>query len=187
MATLYQDQRVVAAMAAALAAQRSMGGSENTAEMRHYLDKLKDLVPMCPKNRKVSKLELIQHVIDYIGDLQDTLQSDSDSDSPPDSPMERMSFSDAYNSRVPQQSGHRITTGNSASSSSSDGVSDMECSTSYTSDCTPQGYTSGYSSQDYSNGYTSNFSGSSEFSGSSSNYSTILYSDHGTSPPPHSS
>lgn len=184
MATIYQDQRVAAAMAAALAAQRSMGGSENTAEMRRYLDKLKDLVPMCPKNRKVSKLELIQHVIDYIGDLQDTLQSDSDSDSPPDSPMERMSFSEAYN-RVPQQSGHHTTAGHSASST--EGVSDMECSTSYTSDCTPQGYTSGYSSQDYSNGYTSNFGGSSEFSGSSSNYSTILYSDHGTSPAQHSS
>ncbi|CAG9761431.1 unnamed protein product [Ceutorhynchus assimilis] len=39
-------------------------------EIQMYLSKLKDLVPFMPKNRKLSKLEVIQHVIDYICDLQ---------------------------------------------------------------------------------------------------------------------
>lgn len=44
------------------------------AEIQMYLSKLKDLVPFMPKNRKISKLEVIQHVIDYICDLQTTLE-----------------------------------------------------------------------------------------------------------------
>lgn len=42
--------------------------------MRHYLDKLREIVPHIPKNRKVTRLELIQHVIDYICDLQHALE-----------------------------------------------------------------------------------------------------------------
>jgi len=45
------------------------------AEMKMYLSKLKDLVPFMPKNRKLSKLEIIQHVIDYICDLQTELET----------------------------------------------------------------------------------------------------------------
>lgn len=45
------------------------------AEMKMYLSKLKDLVPFMPKNRKLSKLEIIQHVIDYICDLQSELET----------------------------------------------------------------------------------------------------------------
>ncbi|XP_059614055.1 protein extra-macrochaetae [Phlebotomus argentipes] len=44
------------------------------AEIQMYLSKLKDLVPFMPKNRKLSKLEVIQHVIDYICDLQSALE-----------------------------------------------------------------------------------------------------------------
>lgn len=40
-----------------------------------YLSKLQDLVPFMPKNRKISKLEVIQHVIDYICDLQSALEN----------------------------------------------------------------------------------------------------------------
>lgn len=40
-----------------------------------YLSKLKELVPCIPKNRRLSKLEVIQHVIDYIGDLQFALET----------------------------------------------------------------------------------------------------------------
>lgn len=47
---------------------------ETESEMRLYLDKLKEIVPKCPKHRKVSRLELIQHVIDYICDLQQALE-----------------------------------------------------------------------------------------------------------------
>ncbi|CAD7006457.1 unnamed protein product [Ceratitis capitata] len=50
------------------------GDGEN-AEMKMYLSKLKDLVPFMPKNRKLSKLEIIQHVIDYICDLQTELEA----------------------------------------------------------------------------------------------------------------
>lgn len=44
-------------------------------EIQMYLSKLKDLVPFMPKNRKISKLEVIQHVIDYICDLQCALET----------------------------------------------------------------------------------------------------------------
>ena len=39
-------------------------------EMQLYLSKLKELVPNMPKDRKVSKVEVINNVIDYICDLQ---------------------------------------------------------------------------------------------------------------------
>lgn len=44
-------------------------------EIQMYLSKLKDLVPFMPKNRKLSKLEVIQYVIDYICDLQNALET----------------------------------------------------------------------------------------------------------------
>lgn len=44
-------------------------------EMHSLLAKLKQLVPSIPKNRKMSKLQIIQHVIDYIFDLQMALES----------------------------------------------------------------------------------------------------------------
>ncbi|XP_064117486.1 protein extra-macrochaetae-like isoform X2 [Macrobrachium nipponense] len=47
---------------------------EVEAEMRLYLDKLREIVPHIPRNRKVTRLELIQHVIDYICDLQHALE-----------------------------------------------------------------------------------------------------------------
>lgn len=43
-------------------------------EIQMYLSKLKDLVPFMPKNRRLSKLEVIQYVIDYICDLQSALE-----------------------------------------------------------------------------------------------------------------
>lgn len=45
------------------------------AEIQMYLSKLKDLVPNMPKNKKMSKLEVIQNVIDYICDLQSALET----------------------------------------------------------------------------------------------------------------
>lgn len=47
------------------------------AEIQMYLSKLKDLVPYMPKNKKLSKLEVIQNVIDYICDLQTALESNT--------------------------------------------------------------------------------------------------------------
>lgn len=177
------QERVAAAMAAALAAK----GSENSVEMRLYLNKLKDLVPQCPKNRKVTKLELIQHVIDYISDLQDTLQSDTDSESPPDSPVEHMSFSDAYSMPPPNsypeymsQDSRSVMTpagfslgfgGSQHESSHRYGGSSL----SYGSDYSASAYSTGPSA---AAGYSA---GCSSFSGA---FSPILYSDQGTAPPP---
>jgi len=44
-------------------------------EMQELLLKLKELVPNMPKNKKLSKLEIIQYVIDYIYDLQTALDN----------------------------------------------------------------------------------------------------------------
>lgn len=44
-------------------------------EVQMYLSKLKELVPFMPKNKRLSKLEVIQHVIDYICDLQYALEA----------------------------------------------------------------------------------------------------------------
>lgn len=44
-------------------------------EIQALLAKLKEIVPNMPRNRKLSKLEIIQYVIDYIVDLQIALES----------------------------------------------------------------------------------------------------------------
>ncbi|XP_054706231.1 DNA-binding protein inhibitor ID-2-like [Uloborus diversus] len=44
-------------------------------EMQSLLSKLKNLVPNMPRNKKLSKLEIIQYVIDYILDLQIALET----------------------------------------------------------------------------------------------------------------
>jgi DNA-binding protein inhibitor ID-2 len=44
-------------------------------EMHQLLSKLKELVPGIPRNKKLSKLEIIQNVIDYILDLEVALGS----------------------------------------------------------------------------------------------------------------
>ncbi|KAG4070199.1 hypothetical protein HA402_003889 [Bradysia odoriphaga] len=49
------------------------------AEIQMYLSKLKDLVPYMPKNKKLSKLEVIENVIDYICELQSALQKNTNS------------------------------------------------------------------------------------------------------------
>ncbi|KAG8445606.1 hypothetical protein GDO86_010402 [Hymenochirus boettgeri] len=43
--------------------------------MNDCYSKLKELVPSIPQNKKVSKMEILQHVIDYILDLQLALDS----------------------------------------------------------------------------------------------------------------
>lgn len=53
--------------------------SGENAEIQMYLSKLKDLVPYMPKNKKLSKLEVIENAIDYICDLQSALQTASNS------------------------------------------------------------------------------------------------------------
>ncbi|XP_063078631.1 DNA-binding protein inhibitor ID-2-like isoform X2 [Engraulis encrasicolus] len=53
--------------------------------MNDCYSKLKELVPSLPQNQSVSKMEILQHVIDYILDLQLTL--DSSSSAPPQKPQ----------------------------------------------------------------------------------------------------
>ncbi|GAB6026954.1 hypothetical protein CHUAL_013631 [Chamberlinius hualienensis] len=69
---------VAAELAAAAAASNSSTPSTNE-EMQIYFSKLKQLVPFMPKKRKLSKLEIIQHVIDYICELQTALENGSGS------------------------------------------------------------------------------------------------------------
>ncbi|KAJ8356142.1 hypothetical protein SKAU_G00189360 [Synaphobranchus kaupii] len=45
--------------------------------MNDCYSKLKELVPSLPQNKNVSKMEILQHVIDYILDLQIALDSNS--------------------------------------------------------------------------------------------------------------
>ncbi|CAH8677526.1 unnamed protein product [Schistosoma rodhaini] len=47
-------------------------------EMKRCLVKLKRMVPTIERNKKVNQLELLQHVIDYIQDLEKTLQYPED-------------------------------------------------------------------------------------------------------------
>ncbi|XP_032869595.1 DNA-binding protein inhibitor ID-4 [Amblyraja radiata] len=44
-------------------------------DMKDCYSKLKQLVPTIPPNKKVSKVEILQHVIDYILDLQLALET----------------------------------------------------------------------------------------------------------------
>ncbi|XP_004464074.1 DNA-binding protein inhibitor ID-1 [Dasypus novemcinctus] len=46
-------------------------------DMNGCYSRLKELVPTLPQNRKVSKVEILQHVIDYIWDLQLELDSEA--------------------------------------------------------------------------------------------------------------
>uniref|UniRef100_A0A182NXC7 BHLH domain-containing protein n=1 Tax=Anopheles dirus TaxID=7168 RepID=A0A182NXC7_9DIPT len=77
----------VPAIASGRVRQRHREG-ENDPEIQLYLAKLKDLVPFMAKDRKMSKLEVIRNVIDYICELQNTLAhadaSSGDATAPPE-------------------------------------------------------------------------------------------------------
>jgi len=62
----------VVSSSASSTAAAAIGGEQ--FEIQMYLSKLKELVPNMPRNRKVSKVEVIEHVIDYICDLQTALE-----------------------------------------------------------------------------------------------------------------
>ncbi|CAB3372760.1 Hypothetical predicted protein [Cloeon dipterum] len=49
-------------------------GFKGKSRVEEYLDKLTELVPYVPRNRRLSRLEVIEYVIEYICDLQDVLE-----------------------------------------------------------------------------------------------------------------
>ncbi|XP_060772115.1 DNA-binding protein inhibitor ID-2b [Neoarius graeffei] len=51
-------------------------------DMNDCYSRLKELVPSLPQDRSVSKMEILQHVIDYILDLQIALDSSTANPSP---------------------------------------------------------------------------------------------------------
>lgn len=51
-------------------------------DMNDCYSRLKELVPSLPQDRSVSKMEILQHVIDYILDLQIALDSSTANTSP---------------------------------------------------------------------------------------------------------
>ncbi|XP_024285497.1 DNA-binding protein inhibitor ID-3 [Oncorhynchus tshawytscha] len=53
-------------------------------DMNDCYSKLKELVPSIPQNKSVSQVEILQHVIDYIFDLQIALEDESSAATTPD-------------------------------------------------------------------------------------------------------
>ncbi|NP_001161570.1 inhibitor of DNA binding 4-like protein [Saccoglossus kowalevskii] len=82
---------MVAAAAAVLAAGSMSEYLDGilTYSMSDCYSKLKDLVPTIPPNKKVSKVELLQHVIDYIQDLQVELEAHPAMRNTPPPPLEK--------------------------------------------------------------------------------------------------
>lgn len=60
---------------AAVAGTSASGEEGRGAEMRVYLDKLRELVPYVPRSGRVSRVQLIHSAIDYITDLQEALEA----------------------------------------------------------------------------------------------------------------
>jgi len=56
-------------------------------DMNSCYSKLKELVPTLPTNKKASKVEILQHVIDYIWDLQVELDEPEKKHSTPRTPL----------------------------------------------------------------------------------------------------
>lgn len=61
--------------AGATPAEASVAEEGRGAEMRLYLDKLRELVPGMPRTGKLSRVRLIHSAIDYITDLQEALEA----------------------------------------------------------------------------------------------------------------
>ena len=59
---------------------KNYNNKNECAQILMYLDRLQHLVPNCPKDKPIGKLELIQKVIDYIYDLECVLNTSSDLD-----------------------------------------------------------------------------------------------------------
>lgn len=67
-----------------LAINRCKSPTEELSDMNDCYSKLKELVPSIPQNKSVSQVEILQHVIDYIFDLQIALENETDTQNTPD-------------------------------------------------------------------------------------------------------
>uniref|UniRef100_A0A2M4C126 Putative cell wall integrity and stress response component 1 n=1 Tax=Anopheles marajoara TaxID=58244 RepID=A0A2M4C126_9DIPT len=104
---------------------------ENDPEIQMYLSKLKDLVPFMAKDRKMSKLEVIQNVIDYICELQNTLaHADASADaSAPVEPRQPLGVRPAApNTILASNPSNTITTNSTTTSSSNNSSSNNSSS-----------------------------------------------------------
>ncbi|KAK8741278.1 hypothetical protein OTU49_002594, partial [Cherax quadricarinatus] len=57
------------------ASTSSSGDEGRGAEMKMYLEKLRELVPYAPRSGRLSRVQLIHSAIDYITDLQESLEA----------------------------------------------------------------------------------------------------------------
>ena len=55
--------------------KKSHSSTAGNFTMHDCYEKLKELVPTIPKNKKITRVQILQHVIDYIQDLQSALES----------------------------------------------------------------------------------------------------------------
>ena len=55
--------------------KKSASSAAGNFTMHDCYEKLKELVPTIPKNKKMTRVQILQHVIDYIQDLQSALES----------------------------------------------------------------------------------------------------------------
>ncbi|KAL1477242.1 hypothetical protein MTO96_035897 [Rhipicephalus appendiculatus] len=69
------NEQVIKRCMAKLSEGRVSRKGRDQEEMHTLFGKLRELVPTMPRNKKVTKLEIIQNVIDYILDLEIALET----------------------------------------------------------------------------------------------------------------
>ena len=79
--------------------QKRTTGAELAQEMDVCFQKLKELVPTIPSKGKLSQVALLQHVIDYILDLELTLECNADG--AVELPLDLMAMSQTAPKRTP--------------------------------------------------------------------------------------
>jgi DNA-binding protein inhibitor ID len=76
---LEESLRATLRTASSITRRRLLGNLEEgcSQNMNVYYERLRNMVPFIPLERKLSKVEILQHVIDYIQDLQNALEANS--------------------------------------------------------------------------------------------------------------
>uniref|UniRef100_A0A2M4CSA8 Putative cell wall integrity and stress response component 1 n=1 Tax=Anopheles darlingi TaxID=43151 RepID=A0A2M4CSA8_ANODA len=131
---------------------------ENDPEIQMYLSKLKDLVPFMAKDRKMSKLEVIQNVIDYICELQNTLaHADASTDaSAPVEPRQPLGVRPAAPNTILASNNPGTTNANGGSITNSSSSSNSNSSSSSSSSSSSISSSSSSNSSSLNSTFTSN-------------------------------